>query len=333
MSNLYDDILNPWGPTPSTSSQNVAASGGTGMLGSDPLRDCLNKVVLPPVYTIAYSSTLKHGGGKITRSVLQRALVFSGLPRQTVGQIVLAADTGAPEISQKDFNLSLAMVALAQKNISPTIEGVMFHKDDLPVPVMKGIESLATEDDDDDDGDGDKEGSKGPGNNSKYPGNSNDDPWSNAATPRNSTPQPTQQQPQSQAPVSQMASMSVAAGAGAGAGATNSKQQAESSSGNQQHVPKINMDAAQWKLNQEDITIKEAAEKGGIVFKHINYEVSTRSFTAMVVRRYNDFFWLSNYLVKRYPYRMHPNIPPKGFPGKPLLLLFFEVTELYLLYS
>ncbi|KAJ2017300.1 Sorting nexin mvp1 [Coemansia sp. S610] len=154
-------------------------------------------------------------------------------------------------------------------------------------------------------------------------GNSgNDDPWLSAA--RNSAA--------AAPPTSAMAGMSVADNAGkAGASSDNNnaylakEQQSGGGTANfgepvrtganaETYVPKINMDAAQWQLDLEDVTIKESAERGGIVFKHTNYEVNTRSFSAMVVRRYNDFFWISSYLVKRYPYRMHPNIPPKGFP-------------------
>ncbi|KAJ2343405.1 Sorting nexin mvp1, partial [Coemansia sp. RSA 2671] len=302
MSDLYD-ILDPWGP-----SNGRATAVGPGMETS---RECLDKVVLPPIYIIAYSAALKSGGGRITREVLQRVLGFSDLPRQTIGQIVLAADMGVEALSQRDFNLALAMTALAQKNMTPTIESVAFHKGDLPVPELNGIETLTA--------------SAGMGSHSPVfdGGNSgNDDPWLSAA--RNSAA--------AAPPTSAMAGMSVADNAGkAGASSDNNntylakEQQSGGGTANygepvrtganaETYVPKINMDAAQWQLDLEDVTIKESAERGGIVFKHTNYEVNTRSFSAMVVRRYNDFFWISSYLVKRYPYRMHPNIPPKGFP-------------------
>ncbi|KAJ2908969.1 Sorting nexin mvp1, partial [Coemansia aciculifera] len=276
MSDLYD-ILDPW-----------------------------DKVVLPPIYIIAYSAALKSGGGRITRDVLQRALEFSDLPRQTIGQIVLAADTGTEAMSQRDFNLALAMTALAQKNMSPTIESVMFHRDDLPVPELDGVEMLTAS----------STADQGMGNHNS----SDDDPWLSAA--RNAANAP---------PTASMAGMSVSDNGANGAGQqhTTSNDNAHvakerqsgsggSSAPTETYVPSINMETSQWQLDLEDVVIKESAERGGIVFKHTNYEVSTRSFSAMVVRRYNDFFWISSYLVKRYPYRMHPNIPPKGFPVKGL---------------
>ncbi|KAJ2505708.1 Sorting nexin mvp1 [Coemansia sp. RSA 2052] len=309
MSDLYD-ILDPWGP-----SNSRATAVGPGI---ETPRECLDKVVLPPIYIIAYSAALKSGGGRITRDVLQRALEFSDLPRQTIGQIVLAADTGVEAMSQRDFNLALAMTALAQKNMSPTIESVMFHKDDLPVPELDGVETLAA-----------SAGRGMDGHSPAFANNSNsadDDPWLSAA--RNSAGMP---------PTAAMAGMSVSDNSTNGAGlpsASNNnayaaKEQQSGGGGNaaaahgesaragvatEPYVPSINMDASQWQLDLEDVIIKESAERGGIVFKHTNYEVNTRSFSAMVIRRYNDFFWISSYLVKRYPYRMHPNIPPKGFP-------------------
>ncbi|KAJ2871360.1 Sorting nexin mvp1 [Coemansia aciculifera] len=311
MSDLYD-ILDPWGPS---NARTAAAGPGIGTS-----RECLDKVVLPPIYIIAYSAALKSGGGRITRDVLQRALEFSHLPRQTIGQIVLAADTGSEALTQRDFNLALAMAALAQKNMSPTIESVAFHREDLPVPELDGVETLTT--------------SAGQGMDGHSPAFDNinkddDDPWLSAARNSAAAAAAASGGP----PTSAMDGMSVADNgtneAGMPSAHNNAYAAKERQSGGstashgepvrtgaaaETYVPKINMDAAQWQLDLEDVTIKESAERGGIVFKHTNYEVSTRSFSAMVVRRYNDFFWISSYLVKRYPYRMHPNIPPKGFP-------------------
>ncbi|KAJ1991854.1 Sorting nexin mvp1 [Coemansia spiralis] len=317
MSDLYD-ILDPWGPSGAGNSGTGGPSetsllGGTGLEG-DVSRSCLDKVILPPIYAIAYSAGLKAGHGTITRDVLQKVIGFSGLPRHIVGQIILAADLGTPTLSQRDFNLALAMTALAQKNMPPTIEGVAFHKDDLPVPELNGIESLTTSSSSAGVSAAGPEQRAGPS--SAFP-DSSDDPWF-SSTKSAATMAP---------PTAGMASMAISAGNEVPSsntsqplhnGVTNAQQaDARNSSGGtaaQTIVPSINMDILQWQLDLEDVSIKESAEKGGIVFKHTNYEVSTRSFTAMVVRRYNDFFWISNYLIKRYPYRMHPNIPPKGFP-------------------
>ncbi|KAJ2848436.1 Sorting nexin mvp1 [Coemansia erecta] len=304
MSDLYD-ILNPWGPSGAGGPEAGNTSDGD-LLGSSILKGDASRMCLG----------LKAGGGRITREALQKVLGYSGLPRHVTGQIILAADTGAPMMSQRDFNLALAMAALAQKNMSPSIENVVFHKDDLPEPDLKGVAALATEDQ----SAGSEVASSGQDSEGSpaYPSNS-DDPW--FSTSKGSTAMA--------APTSAMAAMALSNDGNASSStshpppysSTNGQKpsgRASVSNGTnaQGSVPSINMEGVQWQLDLEDVSIKESAEKGGIVFKHTNYEVSTRSFTAMVVRRYNDFFWISNYLVKRYPYRMHPNIPPKGFPDE-----------------
>ncbi|KAJ2645487.1 Sorting nexin mvp1, partial [Coemansia sp. RSA 1287] len=276
----------------------------------------VDNVALPVVYAVAFSAAQKAGGGRVTRDALQQTLEFSGLPRHVTGQIVLTADTGADSLAQRDFNLALAMVALAQKNMSPTLESVMFHKEDLPVPELDGVETLIS--------------SSSNMHSSMPPGRGRldapDDPWSSASAGPGAVASST----------AALGSMSLAtngtetASLPANADSTKKEHQQRTagrdSSASQTFVPGINMDELQWKLDKEDVSIKESAERGGIVFKHTNYEISTRSFSSMVVRRYRDFDWISNYLVTRYPYRMHANIPPKGFPGK-LMQLYFANKE------
>ncbi|GMM39064.1 Mvp1 protein [Saccharomycopsis crataegensis] len=80
------------------------------------------------------------------------------------------------------------------------------------------------------------------------------------------------------------------------------------------------------------IDVSEIAEKEGLVFKHINYLVShsidlSASHPAdakKVVRRYSDFVWLYETLLKKYPFRMVPGLPPKRFSGPNTDPLFLE---------
>ncbi|PVU95930.1 hypothetical protein BB561_001490 [Smittium simulii] len=76
----------------------------------------------------------------------------------------------------------------------------------------------------------------------------------------------------------------------------------------------VDEDKEQYDLLLDDITIEEDPNRAGLVFKRVNYNVSSKFFGSKVVRRYNDFFSLSTYLGKKYFYRMLPLIPPKGFP-------------------
>lgn len=69
------------------------------------------------------------------------------------------------------------------------------------------------------------------------------------------------------------------------------------------------------------IEIQESPELGGLLFKYVNYNVTSKVRNCTVSRRYSDFYWLSEILNKRYPYRMLPALPPKKFGGNKT---FFE---------
>lgn len=70
------------------------------------------------------------------------------------------------------------------------------------------------------------------------------------------------------------------------------------------------------------IKIKEVPEKEGLLFKHINYAITheiklgmSGPGTKKVIRRYSDFAWLLEFLLKKYPFRVIPGLPPKKFSG------------------
>ncbi|KAI7904302.1 uncharacterized protein BX663DRAFT_485128 [Cokeromyces recurvatus] len=53
-------------------------------------------------------------------------------------------------------------------------------------------------------------------------------------------------------------------------------------------------------------------------FKHVRYEVESEKMRTKVYRRYNDFWWLSEILSYRYPFRLIPHLPPKKIGGRNL---------------
>lgn len=67
-----------------------------------------------------------------------------------------------------------------------------------------------------------------------------------------------------------------------------------------------------WALGKQDrVRVVQREEMGGWVLKHVVWIVSCPSRGAEVQRRYSDFDWLLECLVKRYPFRMLPSLPPK----------------------
>lgn len=71
----------------------------------------------------------------------------------------------------------------------------------------------------------------------------------------------------------------------------------------------------QWFRDLDHITVSRTSEKEGFLFKHINYEVESEKLGCKVLRRFSDFWWLWEILLRRYPYRIMPNLPPKKLGG------------------
>ncbi|KAI9247016.1 hypothetical protein EDC94DRAFT_626725 [Helicostylum pulchrum] len=72
----------------------------------------------------------------------------------------------------------------------------------------------------------------------------------------------------------------------------------------------------QWFRDLDHITVSRTLEKEGFLFKHVNYEVESEKLNAKVLRRFSDFYWLWEVLLKRYPFRILPNLPPKKLGGR-----------------
>ncbi|CAG2054539.1 unnamed protein product [Timema podura] len=69
----------------------------------------------------------------------------------------------------------------------------------------------------------------------------------------------------------------------------------------------------------DSIELDVVPEKKGLFLKHVEYQVSSKRFGALVRRRYNDFVALHELLLGRFPYRLIPKLPPKRVVGGYLL--------------
>ncbi|KAG5358499.1 Sorting nexin MVP1 [Yarrowia sp. B02] len=64
----------------------------------------------------------------------------------------------------------------------------------------------------------------------------------------------------------------------------------------------------------DTVTLAIVPEREGMfLFRHVNYSISSVSGTdhITVIRRYSDFAWLQDYLLKKYCFRQVPLLPPK----------------------
>ena len=75
---------------------------------------------------------------------------------------------------------------------------------------------------------------------------------------------------------------------------------------------KQNTNNLDWFDSNDHVDIELANEKGGFIVKHVLFTLKSTVFPGnTVLRRYSDFHWLNDLLLKRYPTRLIPSLPPK----------------------
>lgn len=85
-------------------------------------------------------------------------------------------------------------------------------------------------------------------------------------------------------------------------------------------------------LTSDIVTIEQLPDREGLLFKHTNYLVrhlvelphAESNSDRSVVRRYSDFVWLQEVLLKRYPFRLIPELPPKKIGSQNADSVFLE---------
>lgn len=95
-----------------------------------------------------------------------------------------------------------------------------------------------------------------------------------------------------------------------------------------QALVKASTESYQWFLDLDQITVT-VAEKEGFLFTHINYWVHSNQRQTSVRRRYSDFYWFWETLLKRYPFRVIPNLPPKKISGSKSVWKSLALVYLY----
>ncbi|KAG0199650.1 Sorting nexin mvp1 [Mortierella sp. GBA30] len=273
------EVNDPWG-----------ATTARGLIPMD-LSTILSGMPLPTIYTTAFDLA-RPEGGKISVSALNKILGVSGLPPSTVDKILnIVVPPTRSRITKGECSVTLALVAMAQKNMVLSIENLTAHREDLPIPHLPGLESIdfgvLTES---------TMYSTSPSlprhAHPVHVGSTVADPW------RSST-------------------YSTLKGNGNGGYPPAPSYLASPPIPPAELPQAADPEAArkemyQWFLNLDTIRINFAPEKEGIfLFKHVNYIVESKNRQTTVVRRYSDFWWMLEVLSKRFPFRILPNLPPK----------------------
>ncbi|KAI1311061.1 Sorting nexin mvp1 [Mortierella claussenii] len=275
--------------------------GATTPRGLNPLDlgSILSGLPLPEIYTTAFDLA-QPVGGKITVSALNKILSVSGLPPATTDKIlsIVVAPTRS-RISKGECSVTLALVAMAQKNMDLTIENLTLHREDLPIPHLPGLELV------------------------DFGSTHEPDLYTTSSS-----------LPRQHRPVHVGNSVSVDPWRVSTISTVSSKGHGGSGSGGYPPAPSylasppipspelspqttLNPDATrkemyQWFLHLDTIRISFAPEKEGIfLFRHTNYIVESKNRQTTVIRRYSDFWWMLEVLGKRFPFRILPNLPPK----------------------
>ncbi|ORZ20366.1 hypothetical protein BCR42DRAFT_389590 [Absidia repens] len=96
---------------------------------------------------------------------------------------------------------------------------------------------------------------------------------------------------------------------------------------NTDKIKKDSVKDYQWFLDMDLITVSLVPQKEGRLFKHVIYLVKSQHGTLIVTRRFNDFYLLWESLLKRYPLRSVPNLPPKKSKRRCGLARFMNSLE------
>ncbi|KAL0572803.1 Sorting nexin mvp1 [Marasmius crinis-equi] len=271
-SSAYDG-LDPWSAAPSPS---ATPAPQTSSVFSSVIADA----TVPTIYSTAFSLVDPSNSGETSVGSLSRILSTSSLPAATIEKIVNLVSNRS-RVSKLEFFVALALVALAQSGKDVSIEQVaaLSSQNELPEPVLN-LDTLPPS-------------TSTFMSNPTTPGSTNtvrspapaysaDDPW-NTNTRFVSPPSNLSgfDAPARPAPVTNASS--ALAGSG---------------------LPK------EWWKKQETVSVSIQGQQGFILNRYTVYQITTDRGTP-VTRRYSEFVYLWDCLVRRYPFRLFPALPPK----------------------
>ncbi|KAI6149478.1 hypothetical protein BKA82DRAFT_128741 [Pisolithus tinctorius] len=230
--------------------------------------------MIPELYHRAFAAVDVTNTGEVSVNALSRVLAISSLPAATIDRIVNLVSS-KPRVSSLEFYVALALVALAQMGKDISIEQVaaLAAENDLPIPALD-IDTLQSS-------------SSSPYMHYRQstmatirpPTFAPEDPWN---VPR----YPSQGTYDSSQPITPITNGLTSTFAGSG-------------------LPR------DWWNKQDTAEVNILGQQGFILNRYTVYEIKTDRAAAPVHRRYSEFVFLWDCLVRRYPFRLLPALPPK----------------------
>ncbi|TFK29642.1 MVP1 domain-containing protein [Coprinopsis marcescibilis] len=268
---VYDDGLDPWSAAPSPSPTPAPHANSV-------FNAVIADASVPSIYHRAFSAVDPANLGETSVNSLSRVLATSSLPAATIDKIVNLVSS-KPRVSKLEFFVALALVALAQQGKDVSIEQVaaLSSQNTLPEPMLD-LDRLQ------------------PSNSTFGPSTLREnippqpirgytvDPWSASTTKYPTLPAPG-------AYTTQTIGVAPASSTGSNLAGTG--------------LPDF------WWQKQATVRVTLLGHQGFILNRYIVYEITSEKSDHPVIRRYSEFTFLWDCLVRRYPFRLFPALPPK----------------------
>lgn len=268
-SSVYDDGLDPWSAAPSPSPPPAPAAPSSN--GQSLFKAVISDALVPPIYHKAFAAVDPTGSGDTTVNALSRVLQTSLLPAGTIDKIISLV-SNKPRVSQLEFFVALALVALAQTGKDVSIEQVaaLASQNTLPEPSLH-LDSLPSSTT--------NVAALQLARQNPIRETPNRAPTYNSENPWNGTIPGVTGPPQTP----YAGGASVVAGSGLPDG---------------------------WWRNESTVQVNLLGLQGFILNRYTVYEVVSDRGTP-VSRRYSEFAFLWDCIVRKYPFRLLPALPPK----------------------
>ncbi|KAI9433431.1 hypothetical protein BJY52DRAFT_1198651 [Lactarius psammicola] len=267
------DGLDPWSTAPTPSPPPVPSI----------FTNAIAEATVPAIYQQSFNTVDPNNTGETSVNSLSRVLSTSSLPAATVDKIVNLVST-RPRVSKLEFFVALALVALAQagKDVSVEQVALLAQQNTLPEPTLDiSLLSYGTA----------PSSALGLGNTSGGGGGGGgaalrsspavapptDDPWTTGRF---------------------------------GAGTSSPHPFGGLNGGAPSSVAGSGLPSGWWK-RQEKVSVQFGGQHGFVLNRYMVYGITTERGGTTVQRRYSEFAFLWDCLVRRYPFRLLPQLPPK----------------------
>ncbi|EGG07004.1 uncharacterized protein MELLADRAFT_106215 [Melampsora larici-populina 98AG31] len=242
----------------------------------------ISEAALPNVYHQAFNAA-DPSAGTISLANAHRVLASSGVGASTIERILsVTSDHRSSRLTKSDFSIALAAVAFSQQGKPPrAVQQLISRNAPFPIPTLDFGPLVLTS----------------PARSSyNRRSASPEDPWSSStiksrtnvsSTITNGLPFVVEEQE----PL-------------LGFGLETSLLPEGTTNLSSQFLPPFD------RLQQDLVTVRLSAPEGWIL-KYNVYSVDHEKKGTSVPRRYSDFVWLHECLLKRYPFRLVPGLPPK----------------------